>query len=295
MPLRPMVSVILPAWNSHQTITACLDSLRSQTFSDYEVILVDSSAGDETARIVHETFPEIRFVRSPRRLWPHSARNLGASIADGEILVFSDPDCIMSPQWLEQLVNGHRERHRTVGGSVSNAHPGWFLDGVHLCKYAWWMPGGKAGERNELPSANVSYSRTLFDEIGPFPEEWCGDTLLAYRSQNAGVKPWFKPDAKIAHDHRTSLREFLIERFERGYDYGLVRPRLQRWSRIRMLAYVMAAPLIVLWLLIRAFYFVAPTGFFGMLVRCLPVVTVGYTARQVGEAVAHWRLAWQKS
>ena len=153
MPPRPSVSVIIPAWNSHKTLTACLDSLRTQTFHDFEVILVDSSTGDETAEIVREEFPEVRFVHSSRRLWPHAARNLGANTAGGEILVFSDPDCIMSPQWLEQLVRCHREGHSTVGGSVGNAHAGWFLDGVHLCKYAWWLPGGKAGGRTELPSA----------------------------------------------------------------------------------------------------------------------------------------------
>lgn len=295
MPPRPVVSVILPAWNSHQTLAACLDSLRKQTFRDFEVILIDSSPGDETAEIVREKFPEIRLVRSPRRLWPHAARNLGGDMAGGEILVFSDPDCIMSPQWLEQLVRGHREGHSTVGGSVGNAHDGWFLDGVHLCKYAWWLPGGRAGGRTELPSANVSYSRALFARIGPFPEEWCGDTLLSHRSASAGVTPWFNPEAKIAHDHRTGLREFLLERFRRGYDYGMVRPRLQRWSRGRKLAYVVGAPLTVLWLLIRAFCYATPTGHFGMLVRCLPVVAAGYTARQVGEALAHWGLAWQKS
>lgn len=295
MPPKLAVSVILPAWNSHQTVAACLNSLRTQTFRDFEVILVDSSPGDETARIICETFPEIQLVRSPQRLWPHAARNLGANMASGEILVFSDPDCIMSPQWLEQLVRGHREGHSTVGGSVGNANDGWFLDGVHLCKYAWWMPGGRAGARTELPSANVSYSRTLFSHIGPFPEEWCGDTLLAYRSANAGLTPWFKPEAKIKHDHRNGLREFLQERFQRGYDYGMVRPCLERWSRGRMLAYVLGAPLTVLWLLIRAFYYATPTGHFNMLVRCLPVVAVGYMARQIGEALAHWRLAWKQS
>ena len=221
---EPAASVILPAWNSHPTVAACLGSLRDQSFRDFEIILVDSSPGDETERIVVEEFPEVRFVRSPRRLWPHAARNLGATMARGEILVFSDPDCQMSPRWLERLVAAHRCGHRAVGGSVVNARRGWFLDGVHLCKYAWWLPGGKAGTQSDLPSANVSYSRAWFSHIGPFSEEWCGDTLLAQRSMAAGVTPWFDPEATIAHDHRTGLREFLHERFGRGYDYGLVRP-----------------------------------------------------------------------
>ena len=47
----PLVSVIVPAWNAGQTIAETLDSVRAQTFSDYEVIIVDDGSSDETAEI----------------------------------------------------------------------------------------------------------------------------------------------------------------------------------------------------------------------------------------------------
>jgi len=150
MPPKPAVSVILPAWNSHQTVAACLNSLRTQTFRDFEVILVDLNA------VVHS--------------------------------------------------------------------------------------GGRG-------CARPPHMRT-----------------------------------------RVSARAF-----QRGFDYGMVRPRLQRWGRRRTLAYVVGTPLTVLWLLIRAFCYATPTGHFGTLVRCLPIITIGYTTRQIGEALAHWRLAWRRS
>jgi len=79
------VSVVLPAWNSHETVAACLESLRSQTFRQFETIVVDSSPGRETEEIVLSRFCDVRYHRSPRRLLPHAARNLGAGLARGSI------------------------------------------------------------------------------------------------------------------------------------------------------------------------------------------------------------------
>jgi glycosyltransferase involved in cell wall biosynthesis len=292
---EPAVSVILPAWNSHETIGACLQSLRTQSFRGFEVIVVDSSPGDETEKIVREQFPEVRFHHSPRRLLPHAARNLGVSLARGQILVFSDPDCRMSDQWLDLLVRAHQDGHAVVGGSVANLDGGWFADGVHLCKYAWWLPGGSSGGRPELPSANMSFSSPLFSRIGPFPEEWCGDTLLSQNALAEGITPWFEPSARITHDHRATWPLFLHERFERGYDNGLVLPRVQRWTRLRTLAYVLGTPLILPWMTARALLYAAKSSQSVSALRCLPILVAGYAAWLLGEARAHWRVACRAS
>ena len=290
---KSRISVILPGWNSHHTIAACLESLRQQTLPAFEVIVVDSSPNGETETLVRKQFPEVHFRRSAERLLPHMARNLGSTLAQGDILVFSDPDCRMSPEWLQRLANAQEKGHAVVGGAVSNLESDWFLDGVHLCKYGWWLPGGMPGFRPDMPSANVSYSKDVFARVGPFPDEWCGDTLLAQRALAGGDKPWFEPEALIFHDHRTTWSEFLRERFQRGYDYGSVRPRLEHWSRARKLGYALAAPLIALLMLARGVGYSVTTGNLGLLLKCLPVVLAGLAARALGEAKAHWRAAWQ--
>src|SRR5581483_2178660 len=278
----PKVSVILPAWNSHRTIANCLESLERQSFRDFEIILVDSSPVDETAGIVVR-FPFVRIERSAERLWPHAARNVGATLAQGELLVFSDPDCVMSPEWLTRLVAGAEQGHSLAGGSVGSVQSDWFSAGVHLCKYAWWLPGGEAGPRPELPSANVSYRGDLFKRIGPFPEAWSGDTLLSQRAASAGVEPWFDPEARVLHDHHATWKDFLVERWERGYDAGSVRPRVEGWSRARAMSYAFAAPLIAAVMLARAARYAVESGNSAWFARCLPVVALGYAARACGE------------
>ncbi len=190
---EPAVSVILPAFLSHRTIAACLHSLRRQTFDDFETIVVDSSPHEATARIVAAEFPEVRLFRSQNRLSAHAARNLGTRHARGRILVFSDPDCQMTPEWLARLVRAHRSGHRAVGGSVDSLRTGWLESRIHWSKYAWWLSSGPRGPRPELPTANVSYPRELFEKIGPFPEVWCGDPILSRRAVALGIGLWFEP------------------------------------------------------------------------------------------------------
>ena len=289
---NPKISVILPAWNSHDTVAACLESLRRQTFREFEVVLVDSSPNRLTQEIVQAGFPEIVYHLHSERLSAHAARNCGAAISRGLILVFSDPDCLMHPEWLERL-SAVTEKHGFVGGSVGNAAGGWFENAVHFTKYAWWLPGGVPRARPEIPSANMALTRSLFLRIGPIAEDWCGDTLLSQRAVTAGFTPWFEPAAMVRHDHRVTFRGFVKERFLRGYDYGLVRPRVSGWSRARCLAMATLFPLVAAVMTVRALRYAAETGNLRNMILALPVVVLGYEVRAFGEALAHGRLAWR--
>lgn len=291
---EPAVSVILPAFLSHETIGACLESLRRQTFRDFEVIVVDSSPDGRTQRIVAEQFPEVRLVRSERRLSAHAARNAGSRHARGRILVFSDPDCRMEARWLEVLVGAHRAGYAAVGGSVDSLGTGWLETGIHWLKYAWWQSTGPRGTRPELPTANVSYSRQLWHEIGPFPEAWCGDTVLSRRAARRGIPLRFEPEARVLHDHRAGWRSFLRERRQRGFDFGRERPRLENWGRARTIAYAVAAPALLVWMLAQSCRYVRSGRQWSAWLRHLPVLVAGYAARQIGEACGYWKALWRR-
>lgn len=87
----PRVSVLISAWRAETTVARCLAALREQTFRDFEVFLSDSSPGEETARIAAK-FPEVRLLRSTKRLYSHEARNRAAAASSGELLVSLDAD-----------------------------------------------------------------------------------------------------------------------------------------------------------------------------------------------------------
>ena len=86
-------------WSS---LSAPFSALRSQTFSDFEIILINSSPEEETERLVRSEFPEVVFEQSLVHLYPHAARNRGVQLACGSVFVFTDPDCRARPDWLER-------------------------------------------------------------------------------------------------------------------------------------------------------------------------------------------------
>src|SRR5207244_1050179 len=73
----------------------------------FEIVVVDSST-DGTAELVAADFPAVRLVTAKERLYPGTARNAGIAEARGEILSFTDADCVVEPNWLAELAQLHR-------------------------------------------------------------------------------------------------------------------------------------------------------------------------------------------
>ena len=241
----PRVSVILPAYYSHSTIRASLETLRAQWFRDFEVIVVNSSPEGRTATVVKE-FPEVHFIQNPARLLPHAARNRGAIEARGDLLVFSDPDCVAHPDWLKFLVNAWESGRAVCGGAMGLASSGWFECGVHLCKFHALLENQPAGARWILPTANVAYAREAWARIGPLDGElFCGDAILSWRARDAGLENWFEPRAVVAHRHGGTVAAFVRERFRRGTEFGAVRAVYEQWPGRKLIARLAATPLLV--------------------------------------------------
>lgn len=284
----PRVSVIIPAYHSEKTAPACFRALAAQTYRDFETILVDSAPGWQTARVAREQFPWIQVRESPTRLLPHAARNYGVPFAKGSILVFTDPDCEARPDWLERLVAAHDAGHAAVGGSVS-APEGWWQLAVHMGKFSWWLPGGDEGPRPDLVTANSSYRRQLFEEVGGFlGDRFCGDSELNWRVKAAGHELWFVPEAVVSHHHEGGFAQVMRERYRRGADYGKTRTEQQRWNSSRCGVYLALLPLLPFVVTVRSLFYAARNRHAVSWLATLPVHFAGNFAWCLGEARAHW-------
>ncbi|NYT20482.1 MAG: glycosyltransferase [Methanomicrobiales archaeon] len=100
-----MISVVVPAYNEEQNITACLESLERQTIprDQYEVIVVDGGSKDKTREIAAR-YADLVFIQTSRKVG--GARNDGAMKAGGEVVATTDADCIIPPGWLEVIRDG---------------------------------------------------------------------------------------------------------------------------------------------------------------------------------------------
>lgn len=93
--LAPKFSVIIPTYNRKQTLSRAIESVLQQSYTDFELIVVDDGSTDETSTFVRKNYPQVRLFTG-ENLGVSHARNFAAKNANGEYLAFLDSD----DQWL---------------------------------------------------------------------------------------------------------------------------------------------------------------------------------------------------
>ncbi|MCO5193259.1 MAG: glycosyltransferase, partial [Anaerolineae bacterium] len=100
-----IVSIIIPHLNGKQHLDDCLGSLRRQTFTDFEVLLVDNGSTDGSQAYVRDEFPEVEVIEIGRNLGFTGACNLGYEKSKGDIVILLNNDTEVDSHWLEHIVN----------------------------------------------------------------------------------------------------------------------------------------------------------------------------------------------
>ncbi|MCX6935965.1 MAG: glycosyltransferase, partial [Verrucomicrobia bacterium] len=120
LPRTPKVSVVVCSYNGAATLRGCLEALQKINYPDYEVILVDDGSKDSTQSIVAD-FPLVKNILQPNR-GLSVARNVGWQAAGGEVIAYTDSDCMPDSDWLYFLVATLLQNsYAAVGGP--NLHP----------------------------------------------------------------------------------------------------------------------------------------------------------------------------
>ncbi|MFZ4598163.1 MAG: glycosyltransferase [Terrimicrobiaceae bacterium] len=211
LPSYPKASVIVCSYNGGKTLDRCLDSLRHVEYPDYEVILVDDGSTDDTPAIAAK-HPWIVSVRQDNKGLSY-ARNVGAHTAKGDVLVYTDSDCMADPDWLYYLVGTLLSGdYAGVGGpNISPPAENW----VQACVAA--APGGPSHVlltdvvAEHIPGCNMAFHRWAFEQVGGFDSEYrkAGDDVdFCWRLQQSGGVIAFSPAAIVWHYRRFTLKAF---------------------------------------------------------------------------------------
>jgi glycosyltransferase involved in cell wall biosynthesis len=206
-----MVSVIIPSYNSEDTISAVLRALHNQTYKgEYEIILLDSS-NDKTPEIVQKEFPDVIFHHFDKKTDPGTARNLGVQKSRGNLILFIDSDCRATSDWIEKIVESHKNHpYAAIGGAVLNGNDvsseiAW---AGYLAEFREYLPEQQAGIVDHIPTCNLSYKKEAFMSIEPFnanyyPQE---DLEFNYRLKQQEMQVYLNPEIHVYHHHRTTLK-----------------------------------------------------------------------------------------
>ncbi len=214
----PMVSVVICAYNAERTMEACLKSLRQLDYPNYEVVVVDDGSRDQTAEIAAR-FPEFRLIRQPNK-GLSVARNVGMQAALGEIIAYTDSDCVVDPHWLTFMVGA-----MTANGFDACGGPNYapHEEGrIEACVSA--SPGAPchvltAEDRAEhLAGCNMVFRKTVLQQIGGFDPQFtaAGDDVdICWRALDAGFVLGFCPAAFVWHFRRNTVKAYYNQ--QRGY------------------------------------------------------------------------------
>lgn len=112
----PFISIIIPAWNREDVIERCLNSIFSQEFTDYEVIVVDDGSTDNTVKILKSyNNQKLNLIRQPRNKGVCAARNIGTASALGKWILSLDTDWELLPGALQFIASMAQKAPSDVG------------------------------------------------------------------------------------------------------------------------------------------------------------------------------------
>jgi len=223
------ISVIIPAYNAANTLPACLRALHAQTISSaqFEVIVVDDGSGDDTPRIAESA--GVRLLRQANA-GAAAARNHGARMARGDLLLFTDADCVPAPDWIAQMIAPF-DAPAVVGakGVYETEQSGLtprFVQLEYQDKYDRMLG---LSDIDFVDTYSAAYRRDIFLQMGGFDTSFPGasveDQEFSFRLAEAGHRLVFAPQAVVRHLHDSTFADYTRRKFFIGYWKNLVMKR----------------------------------------------------------------------
>ncbi|MEA5506346.1 glycosyltransferase family A protein [Halotia wernerae UHCC 0503] len=208
------VSVIIPVFNDKKRLKSCLLALERQTYLKelYEVIVVDNASNEDIGDVVNE-FGQVKatYEGIPGS---YTARNKGISLAKGEILAFTDSDCIPASDWIEKGVKSLLSTPNC--GLVAGRIDLFFQNpdrptSVEIFEsiYLNFPQQEKLQNLHYGMTANIFTFRYIFDDVGYFDStlKSGGDRQWGQRVFAAGYEQIYADDVRVAHPARHSLSQ----------------------------------------------------------------------------------------
>ncbi len=212
------MSVIIPTYNGASRIGHCLESLRDQSVGHvFEILVVDDGSTDATPEVVRR-FEGVRLLRQ-KNAGPASARNNGAREATGEIILFTDDDCVPTQNWVETMLSpfddpqvvGAKGIYRTTQRQLVAR----FVQIEYEDRYRLMA---KLPSIDFIDTYSAAFRRRNFLEMNgydtSFPVACAEDIELSYRMSAREWVMRYAPEAAVYHTHPDSFWRYLKKKYK---------------------------------------------------------------------------------
>lgn len=233
---RPLISVVIPNWNGKKHLPLCLDSLKKQTYTHFETIVVDNGSEDGSVSFLESNYSGfVKIVQLDKNYGFDRGTNEGIKVSKGEYIATLNNDTEVHEDWLKELIKG-LDCGDNVGMCASRIllyHDREIIDKAGHLMYPDGLNKGRGsfkkdnGEFDRLEEVFFPdgcaglYKREMLDQIGLFEEKFFAygdDAELGFRARLFGWTCIYVPTAVVYHIHSATagpyskMKIFLVER-----------------------------------------------------------------------------------
>lgn len=249
---QPRISVIVPAHGPAEGLEGCLQALQGQLLPPVEVIVVDNGLEGGRDRIT-QALSSARVVRVEKP-GSYAARNGGIREASGDLLAFTDTDCVPSAEWLREGWAMVSERGASVvAGEVEVTASPWDLrkaPEVLELKFGFPQKTYVLAQGFGV-TANLMVRRDVFRRVGLFDETLLsgGDFEWGRRATSRGHRAVYTPGALVRHPARRTFQQLLRKqnRVSEGICMLARTGRFDPEGFLRLVLWTLSPPLVAMW------------------------------------------------
>lgn len=229
--IHPYICVILPTYKDTERLRRCIKSLKNQKYpsESFEVVIIDNDT-DTSGRLEIDLPENFKIYFEPKK-GSYSARNKGLSLSVGEIIAFTDSDCIPQDDWLCTAASMFKNQPAItrLSGAIDifrEPESSWLVskfESITAFNQKYNATKGVA------VTANLFVKRSVFDKVGKFDDSLMsgGDIEWNQRATEAGVTLSFCQDVRVSHPARKSIKD-LVRKFRRVVGGGFNRAKNSR-------------------------------------------------------------------
>ena len=214
--MKPYFSIIVPVYNRIDEVSDLLESLTHQSNNDFEIVLVEDGSTEPCKAVADQYADRLNLQYYHKSNEGRSiARNYGIVRANGDYFVFVDSDCVLPPDYIEQLHFSLRNDYSDCFGGPDAAHES-FTDiqkAINYSMTSFLTTGGIRGGKVQLEkfvprTFNMGFSRKVYEKVGGFREMFSEDIDMSTRIRLAGFGIKLFRNVSVYHKRRVDFKKF---------------------------------------------------------------------------------------